>query len=68
VVVHQKWLKELLQSVELKLPPLWTAQIAQEYFLDTPDVLKQLESLITCPDESESLTSLILLDLPLCAN
>jgi hypothetical protein len=38
-------------------------QISQEHFLDTPDVLKQLKSLITCPAESESWLELILLDL-----
>jgi hypothetical protein len=52
--------------VELKLPPLWSAQIAQEHFLDMPDVLKQLESLITCLAESESRMESILLDLPQC--
>jgi hypothetical protein len=54
VIVNQKWLKDSLQSVELKLPPLWTAQITQEYFLNTLDVLKLFELLIACPPESES--------------
>jgi hypothetical protein len=50
--------------VELKLPPFWSAQISQERFLDTLDVLKQLESLIICLAESESWIEPILLDLP----
>jgi hypothetical protein len=63
VIVDQKWLKDLLQSVELKPPLIWTVQIAQEHFLDTPDILKQLESLITCPTENQSWMEPILLDL-----
>jgi hypothetical protein len=64
VIVHQKWLKDSLQSAELKLPPLWTARIAPEHFLDRPEVLQQLESLITGPAESESSMESIWLDLP----
>jgi hypothetical protein len=64
VIVEQKWLKDSVQSVELKLPPIWTSQISQEHFLDTPDVLKQLEALITGPAESENWMDPIPLDLP----
>jgi hypothetical protein len=32
VIVDQKWLKDSLQSVESKRPPLWTMQIFQEHF------------------------------------
>jgi hypothetical protein len=64
VIVDQKWLKDSLQSVELRFPPLWTAQIAQEHFLDMPDVLQQLELLITGPAESESWMEPIGLDRP----
>jgi hypothetical protein len=38
--------------VELTFPLLWPAQISQEHFLDTPDILNQLESLITGPTEN----------------
>jgi hypothetical protein len=64
VIVDQKWLKDSLQSVELRLPTIWTSQISPERFLDTPDVLKQLETLITGPTESESWMDPIPLDLP----
>jgi hypothetical protein len=50
--------------VELKFPPLLTVQIAQEHFFNTSDILKQLESLIIGPLESDSWMEPIPLDLP----
>jgi hypothetical protein len=57
-------MKDALQSVELKLPPLWSSQLSQENFMDTADVLKQMESLIGGTNESESWMQPIPLDLP----
>jgi hypothetical protein len=64
IIVDQKWMKDSLQSVELKLPPLWSSELSQENFMDTADVLKQLESLISGATESESWMESLPLDLP----
>jgi hypothetical protein len=64
IIVDQKWMKDSLQSVELKLPSLWSSDLSQENFMDTADVLKQLESLISGGTESESWMEPIPLDLP----
>jgi hypothetical protein len=64
VIINQKWLKDSFQSVELKFPPLWTVQIAHEHFFDTSDILKQFESLIIGPFESDNWMEPISLNLP----
>jgi hypothetical protein len=63
-IVDQKWLKETLNTVELKLPPIWSSQISHENFLDTPDVLKQMEALITGTNDADTWMDSIPLDIP----
>jgi hypothetical protein len=63
-IVDQKWLKNTLNSVELKLPPMWASQVSQENFLDAPEVLKQMESLITGSGDVGTWMDPIPLDIP----
>jgi hypothetical protein len=63
-IVDGKWLKDTLNSVELKLPTIWSSEMAQENFLDTPDVLKQMESLIAGRAENENWMEPIPVELP----
>lgn len=62
-IVDQKWLKEPLNQVELKLPTVWSSEHAQENFLDTPDIIKQMETLINGTAESENWMEPIPIDL-----
>lgn len=63
-IVDKKWMKDALSTVELKLPQIWEAEISQENFLDTPDILKQMETLVSGTAEPDSWMEPIPLDIP----
>ena len=63
-IVDKKWMKDTLSTVELKLPQIWNAEISQENFLDTPDILKQMETLVSGTAETDNWMEPIPLDLP----
>lgn len=63
-IVDKAWMKDTLSTVELKLPQIWEAEVSQENFLDTPDILKQMESLVTGADETDNWMEPVPLDLP----
>ena len=63
-IVEKKWLGDTLGSVELKVPPVWAAELTQENFLDTQEVLKQMESLIAGNSETSNWMEPIPVEIP----
>lgn len=62
--INEKWLKENLATVELKLPPQWQTEITQENFLDTPDILKQMEALVAGNEEDDNWMDMVTIEIP----
>ena len=63
-IVDKKWLGDVFGNVEIKVPPLWAAELAQENFLDTQEVLKQMEALISGNGETSNWMDPIPIDIP----
>lgn len=63
-IVDKKWLGDAFGNVEIKVPPLWASELAQENFLDTQEVLKQMEALIAGNGETSNWMDPIPVDIP----
>ncbi|OHS93209.1 hypothetical protein TRFO_40516 [Tritrichomonas foetus] len=63
-IVDKKWMKDTVSTVELKIPQIWSTEIAQENFLDTPDILKQMETLASGAAEADNWMEPVPLDIP----